>query len=52
MVTIEQALDNAARLLDTAELDQSNLALMDALRGLAAEWTAIATTLVTAASDV
>lgn len=52
MVTIEQAVDNAARLLDLAELDHANLALMEGLRSLAAEWRAMADTLVEAASDV
>lgn len=38
----DQALDNAARLLERAELELTNLPLMERLEGLADSWMAMA----------
>ena len=40
--TEEQALDNAARLLGRAEIELTNLPLMERLEGLADSWLALA----------
>jgi hypothetical protein len=40
--TQEQALDNAARLLEQAEMELTNLPLMERLEGLADSWLGLA----------
>lgn len=40
--TEDQALDNAARLLERAEIELMNLPLMERLEGLADSWLAMA----------
>lgn len=45
MVTVEQATDNAARMLNQAA-DETNLAIADVLCRIAEAWTAIAALMV------
>jgi len=41
-VTVQEALGNAARVLHEAELERSNLPLMEGLRSLADTWVDVA----------